>query len=80
MVFFSYKGLENLLQPQKNYRYIEGGIRSLNRTRVLNSRVISASLGAGRHIELSEPVFITFTMIRTENVSNAACVFWDFYH
>ncbi|KAB7506979.1 Adhesion G protein-coupled receptor L3, partial [Armadillidium nasatum] len=78
MVFFSYKGLENLLQPQKNYRYIEGGIRSLNRTRVLNSRVISASLGAGRHIELSEPVFITFTMIRTENVSNAACVFWDF--
>lgn len=49
-----------------------------NVTRVLNSKVISASLGKGRHIQLSEPVRLTLKHIRTENVSNPSCVFWDY--
>lgn len=49
-----------------------------NVTRVLNSKIISASLGKGRHIQLSEPVRLTLKHIRTENVSNPSCVFWDY--
>ncbi|XP_022834043.1 latrophilin Cirl isoform X3 [Spodoptera litura] len=49
-----------------------------NITRVLNSKVISASLGNGRHIQLSQMVQITMKHIKTENVTNPACVFWDY--
>ncbi|XP_037803281.1 adhesion G protein-coupled receptor L2-like isoform X4 [Penaeus monodon] len=79
MVFFSYDGLHHLLQPDgRSYRINEANFKGVNETRVLNSRVVSASLGAGRHIELPEPVVLTFTMIRTVNVTNPACVFWDY--
>ncbi|KAK8747712.1 hypothetical protein OTU49_016552, partial [Cherax quadricarinatus] len=79
MVFFSYDGLHHLLQPDgRSYRINEANFKGVNETRVLNSRVLSASLGAGRHIELSEPVVLTFAMIRTVNVTNPACVFWDY--
>ncbi|XP_049705359.2 latrophilin Cirl isoform X2 [Helicoverpa armigera] len=49
-----------------------------NVTRVLNSKVISASLGNGRHIQLSQMVQITMKHIKVENVTNPACVFWDY--
>ncbi|KAJ8707402.1 hypothetical protein PYW08_010654 [Mythimna loreyi] len=49
-----------------------------NVTRVLNSKVISASLGNGRHIQLSQMVQITMKHINVENVTNPACVFWDY--
>ncbi|XP_063843506.1 adhesion G protein-coupled receptor L2-like isoform X7 [Scylla paramamosain] len=79
MVFFSYDGLHYLLQPDdRAYTTSEANFKGVNETRVLNSRVLSASLGAGRHIELSEPVVLTFTMLRTVNVTNPACVFWDY--
>ncbi|XP_042221217.1 adhesion G protein-coupled receptor L3-like isoform X2 [Homarus americanus] len=79
MVFFSYDGLHHLLQPDgRSYRVNEANFKGVNETRVLNSKVLSASLGAGRHIELSEPVVLTFAMIRTVNVTNPACVFWDY--
>ncbi|XP_076048688.1 latrophilin Cirl-like isoform X6 [Oratosquilla oratoria] len=73
MVFFSYSGLHHVLYPDGFNMY-----RGLNETRVINSRVVSASLGAGRHIELPEPVVLTFKMILTVNVTNPACVFWDY--
>ncbi|XP_050720068.1 adhesion G protein-coupled receptor L1-like isoform X3 [Eriocheir sinensis] len=79
MVFFSYDGLHHLLQPaRRTYTPSEANFKGVNETRVLNSRVLSASLGAGRHIELSEPVVLTFAMLRTVNVTNPACVFWDY--
>ncbi|XP_026733682.1 latrophilin Cirl isoform X2 [Trichoplusia ni] len=49
-----------------------------NVTRVLNSKVISASLGNGRHIQLSQMVQVTMKHLKTENVTNPACVFWDY--
>ncbi|XP_077288150.1 latrophilin Cirl-like [Arctopsyche grandis] len=49
-----------------------------NITRVINSKVISASLGKGRHIQLSQPVRLTLRHLQTENVTNPTCVFWDF--
>ncbi|XP_028025566.1 latrophilin Cirl isoform X2 [Bombyx mandarina] len=49
-----------------------------NITRLLNSKVISASLGNGRHIQLSQMVKVTMKHLQTENVTNPACVFWDY--
>jgi hypothetical protein len=45
----------------------------------VNSKVISASLGKpGRHVELPEPVSVTFKHLRTINVSSPECVYWDY--
>lgn len=44
----------------------------------INSKVISASLGKGRHIQLSQPIKIRFRHLSTENFTNPVCVFWNF--
>lgn len=48
------------------------------RIRVLNSKVISASLGKGRHIQLSQPIKLVLKHIMVDNVTNPACVFWNY--
>uniref|UniRef100_A0A182N6H6 Uncharacterized protein n=1 Tax=Anopheles dirus TaxID=7168 RepID=A0A182N6H6_9DIPT len=48
------------------------------RLRLLNSKVISASLGKGRHIQLSQPIRMILRHLRTKNVSNPTCVFWNY--
>ncbi|XP_073993795.1 latrophilin Cirl-like isoform X2 [Rhodnius prolixus] len=65
LVYASFDRLEEILRPG-------------NTSRVVNSKVISASLGQGRHIQLSYPVTICLKHIRTENVTNPTCVFWDY--
>ena len=76
LVFVAFDRLEEILQPQPDHSEVVRGSR--NTSRVLNSKVISASLGKGRHIQLSEPVRLSLRHLRTENVSNPACVFWDY--
>ena len=61
-------------QQQQPFHYSE----QINATRIVNSRVISASLGKGRHIQLPQPVTIRFQHLRQDNVSNPTCVFWDY--
>lgn len=46
--------------------------------KIINSKVISASLGDGRHIQLAQPVTLCLRHLRTENVTNPRCVFWDY--
>ena len=48
------------------------------RFRFVNSRVISASIGKGRHLDLQEPVTITLKHLKTVNVSRPVCVYWDY--
>ncbi|XP_075986920.1 calcium-independent receptor for alpha-latrotoxin isoform X4 [Anticarsia gemmatalis] len=94
IVFFAFDRLEEILPPTfgKSPRFVpflgDVGTSSStsinserekkNITKVLNSKVISASLGNGRHIELSQMVQITMKHLKTENVTNPACVFWDY--
>ncbi|KAH0546249.1 hypothetical protein KQX54_007522 [Cotesia glomerata] len=82
LVFMAFDRLEEILQPQ-----IEDSFVSLNEearsprnisNRILNSKVISASLGKGRHMQLSEPVRIYFEHLAVENVTNPTCVYWDY--
>ena len=70
LVFFVYHNIGRILSPQRHSRR--------NISTIVNSHVVSASLGRGRHIELPEPVHITFKMIQTENVTNPQCVWWDY--
>lgn len=75
LVFAAFDRLEEILQwhPEAS-EYAS----NKNVSRMLNSKVISASLGKGRHIQLREPVRLTFRHLQTENVSNPSCVFWDY--
>nr|XP_032524919.1 latrophilin Cirl isoform X1 [Danaus plexippus plexippus] len=90
IVFFAFDRLEEILPPTfgkspQFAAYSTDGTTSINSekekknvTRVLNSKVISASLGNGRHIQLSQMVRLTMKHLKIENVTNPVCVFWDY--
>ncbi|KAK9889492.1 hypothetical protein WA026_004771 [Henosepilachna vigintioctopunctata] len=75
LVFVSFDRLEQILQWRPDVLDTES---NKNVTKILNSKVLCASLGKGRHIQLKEPVSLTFRHIHTENVTNPSCVFWDY--
>lgn len=89
VVLFAYEHMEDILSPASlgGHYYPGGGSvsspkedgrQAANASRIVNSRVISASLGKGRHIQLPQPVTIRFQHLRQDNVSNPTCVFWDY--
>ncbi|XP_076230333.1 latrophilin Cirl isoform X2 [Nomia melanderi] len=83
LVFMAFDRLEEILQPQAEVSSLVMNddpqpLPKRNTTRLLNSKVISASLGKGRHIQLSEPVRVYFKHLSIENVTNPTCVFWDY--
>lgn len=75
LVFASFNRLEEILQWHPDHL---DTISIRNVSKVLNSKVMCASLGKGRHIQLKEPVSLTFKHIHIENVTNPSCVFWDY--
>ena len=85
-VFFSYRGLHEILSGAKTHLSFEDQKHKdlsdfpSNHWR-MNSRIISASLGRGRHIELQSPVTITLRHLESDpkvKSSNPVCVFWDY--
>ena len=86
LVFMAFDRLEEILQPEypspfsNELQDNEEGEerRESNVTSILNSKVISASLGKGRHVQLSEPVRIYFRHLTLDNVTNPKCVYWDY--
>lgn len=72
LVFVSFTRLEEILHWRPD------SLDNKNISRVLNSKVVCASLGKGRHIQLKEPVSLTLKHLQTENVTNPSCVFWDY--
>ena len=92
-VFFSYRGLHEILSKAKTHLSFED-TATTSVTEVqpspnpnegqghwrLNSRIISASLGQGRHIELQDPVTITLRHLVTDPkvLKDPVCVFWDY--
>lgn len=77
VIFLTYRHLEDLLAPEDN-RFRASTRRGSNVSLIVNSRVLSASLGHGRHIQLPEPVTLTFSLLKHDNVSNPVCAFWDY--
>ena len=59
IIFATYKEFDQLLVPSQ---------RPNATLRFVNSKVISASLGKGRHIQLLDPVKITLKHLKTVNI------------
>lgn len=78
LIFVAFERLDDLLQPSEFTASEDEVATRRNSTRIVNSKVISASLGKGRHIQFTEYVRLGMKHLRTENVSNPACVFWDY--
>lgn len=78
LVFAAFMRLEEILQPVDSISDEVENESRRNTTRVVNSKVISASLGKGRHIQFSGSVRLGLKHIQTENVTNPSCVFWDY--
>ena len=73
VVFATYNELENILYPASH--------RTKDENIFINSKIISASLGRGRHVELSKPAKITLKHLKEiEDVSRmkSKCVYWDY--
>lgn len=68
VVYSTYERLHEVLIP----------IEMRNSSLLLNSRIIGASLGSGKHISLKESILVGLEHIRTENVIDPICVFWDY--
>lgn len=68
LVYVAFDTLEHILKAPSNSK----------EEKRINSKVLSASLGKGRHIQLNEPVILCLQHLQTENVSNPTCVFWDY--
>lgn len=68
LVYTAFDTLEQVLKAQPN----------TPEEKKINSKVLSASLGKGRHIQLAQPVELCLQHLQTENVSNPTCVFWDY--
>ncbi|UYV65989.1 hypothetical protein LAZ67_3006074 [Cordylochernes scorpioides] len=68
VVFVSYNPmLGRMLEPQS---YLD--------TTVINSRIVSVSLGRQPVFQLSQPVVVTFKHLQEVNVSNPICVYWSY--
>ncbi|XP_076659133.1 latrophilin Cirl isoform X3 [Halictus rubicundus] len=84
LVFMAFDRLEEILQPQAEVSSLvmdedQQPLPKRNTTTVLNSKVISAALGKGRHGELNEPVKVYFKHLLIKNHTNeVTCVFWDY--
>jgi hypothetical protein len=81
VIFTAFNQLNQLLIPVKsNTRWMNGHHNSNAKKRFINSRVIAASLGRGRHIELPQPVQITFRHLSDVDPSRVRpeCVYWDY--
>ncbi|CAG0888939.1 unnamed protein product [Cyprideis torosa] len=71
IVFFLYDQLDGILGAET--------LSKANTSKILVSKIISASLGKGRHVELSSPALMTFKLTQnTTNLTDPQCVFWDY--
>jgi len=74
-IFFSYRSLHEILRNAE----LEEGPDWSSWTPV--SRVVSASLARGRHVQLRRPIRLALRHVRPVNVSSGeatVCAFWDF--
>ncbi|XP_076332623.1 latrophilin Cirl-like isoform X8 [Tachypleus tridentatus] len=79
VVFMAYNNMENMLQSQSlllPFSLSQDQQETVKQ--VVNSRIVSVSFGNTQPTWLPEPVIITLSSLRKENVSDPQCVFWDF--
>jgi len=78
VIFTAFNQLDQLLMPIKTTptRWHSNH----QDKKFINSRIIAASLGRGRHIELPKPVKITFKHLNEVDPARVRpqCVYWDY--
>lgn len=74
-VFFSYSTLHEILGAGK-FNFESHRNASLDWR--LNSRIVSASLGQGRHVQLNHAAKIYLRHLVAENMTDPICVYWDY--
>ena len=67
IIFFSYKQLETIVADYFPPRF----------GKVLNSRIVSATLADGRGAALHQPVLVTLVHTRSEGMGRPVCMAWD---
>ncbi|XP_040061759.2 adhesion G protein-coupled receptor L1 [Ixodes scapularis] len=73
LVFLAYRNIEDFLGPE-----LLSSSEASSSDRIINSRVIAASVNSHHMLKLHQPVLITFQHREVENVTNPRCVFWSF--
>ncbi|XP_054920461.1 latrophilin Cirl-like isoform X4 [Dermacentor andersoni] len=76
LVFMAYRNIEDFLGPDvasSTAAEVDAATE-----RIINSRVIAASVNSRHLVKLHQPVLITFQHREVENVTNPRCVFWSF--
>ncbi|XP_075529492.1 latrophilin Cirl-like isoform X6 [Dermacentor variabilis] len=76
LVFMAYRNIEDFLGPDVASSTAAGVEATTER--IVNSRVIAASVNSRHLVKLHQPVLITFQHREVENVTNPRCVFWSF--
>ena len=78
VIFTAFNQLDQLLIPLKNNGRWQQSHHDQDKKRFINSRIIAASLGRGRHIEFPQPVQITFKHLNDVDPSRVRpeCVYW----
>nr|XP_037287775.1 adhesion G protein-coupled receptor L1-like isoform X1 [Rhipicephalus microplus] len=71
LVFMAYRNIEDFLGPDAA-SFAEAP------ERIINSRVIAASVNSRHLMKLHQPVLITFQHREVGNVTSPRCVFWSF--
>jgi hypothetical protein len=80
LVFVAYNEFDAILVPPQtpppSRRYYSDSGSPGGVLRFINSKVIGASLGKGRHVRLADPVQITLKHLRSG--TGPVCVYWDY--
>ncbi|CAL1265128.1 unnamed protein product [Larinioides sclopetarius] len=79
VVFSVFNKLNDYLLPGSTISHYPLDHTSENISRIINSRIIGASLEKSGNIKLSRPAVITLKHLTEGNVTNPVCVFWDFH-
>ncbi|XP_076371339.1 latrophilin Cirl-like isoform X2 [Tachypleus tridentatus] len=82
IVFIAYRNIQNFTPLEGNLpvsnRSDDAHVSTtVNTTRLINSRVLSASIDHHRTIRLHQPVTVILKHLQEENVTNPQCVYWD---
>ncbi|XP_022237107.1 adhesion G protein-coupled receptor L1-like isoform X2 [Limulus polyphemus] len=83
IVFVAYKNIQDFISPEDHFSVSTNfddtqNSMVVNKTQIINSRVLSASIDRYRMVRLHQPVTIILKHLQEENVTNPQCVYLEF--
>ncbi|KAG8198214.1 hypothetical protein JTE90_015310 [Oedothorax gibbosus] len=78
LVFVAFNKVHMYLSPGMKIANHFNGSSHENVTKVVNSKIIGATVGRSEYVKLNQPAVITLKHLIETNVTNPICVFWDY--